>query len=362
MSEEGDRSRERMPTWSQRSADFRAPEHGGLHGERELPVEGDRVVDFSANLNPLGPPVAVLEAARSGVREVSAYPEPYSRSLRDLYAEALGLGRGNVLFGRGSTELIFLAAALLRGGRVAVESPGFAEYRRAARSYGLDTVDVEVGVDPSIEDYREAVRGGVDGCFVCTPHNPSGRAPGDVRDLVEDFPDCLFVVDRAYAAFEPPDRSPELRGPKNVVELHSLTKSFCIPGLRVGYLTAPGEIVDALLDVKQPWTVSQVAESAAGACIGEEEFLDESRRFVESEREFLGNRIGDRFEVAPSDANFLLVEVGDASAAKEELLEDGLLVRDCSSFGLPEHVRISVRNRSDNERLVEALLRLQERR
>lgn len=320
-------------------------------------MEREEVVDFSANLNPLGPPEEVLEAARGGVAEVSGYPEPFQRGLRDRIASAEGVSPGEVLVGAGSTELIFLAAALLEGGSVALGRHGFAEYRRAAGANGVSVVEVDTGVPPSVDAYRDCLKD-VDGCFLCSPHNPSGSSLEGVEDLVEEFPDTLFVVDRAYAAFEPPGKGVELRGLGNAVELRSLTKSFSVPGLRLGYCVADPEVVEEMLGFKQPWTVGQVATGAAEACLDLDGFLERSRRFVEGEKRFLWDELGERFEVAPSDANFLLTEVGDAAGAKRALLEEGLLVRDCSSFGLPRHVRVAPRSREENAELAEAMLEL----
>lgn len=331
--------------------------HGGLSSEEELPVEREEVVDFSANLNPLGPPEEVLEAARGGVEEVSGYPEPFQRSLRDRIASAEGVSPEEVLVGAGSTELIFLAAATLRVGSVALGRHGFAEYRRAAGTNGLSVVEVETGVPPSPDAYRE-VLGDVDGCFLCSPHNPSGSSLEGIEDLVEEFPDTLFVVDRAYAAFEPPGKGVDLEGLGNAVELRSLTKSFSVPGLRLGYCVAEPDLVEEMMGFKQPWTVGQVATAAAETCLELDGFLERSRGFVEGEKRFLRSELGKRFEVAPSDANFLLIEVGDAAGAKRALLEEGLLVRDCSSFGLPRHVRVGVRSREENAELAEAMLGL----
>lgn len=329
--------------------------HGGLSGEEELPVDRDAVIDFSANLNPLGPPEEVLEAARRGVEEASGYPEPFQRGLRERYAGALGVSEEEVLFGCGSTELIFLVASLLRGGRVVVGRHEFGEYRRAVEVNGGSVVEAETGVVPGSGAYRDALERGVDGCFLCTPHNPSGVAL-EVEGVVEEFPDVLFVVDRAYAAFEPDGSGPGLRDFDNVVELHSLTKAFSVPGLRAGYCVSSSELIEEMMGFKQPWTVGWAAARAAEACLGQEVFLERSREFVEEERVFLRRELDGSFDVAPSAANFLLVEVGDASRVKRELLEQGLLVRDCSSFGLPRHIRVGLKGREENRHLVEALL------
>lgn len=328
--------------------------HGGISSEAGLDVDPSQVVDLSANLNPLGPPDDVLEAAMGGVEEVETYPEPYSRSLRRYYSRLLGLGPEEVLLGGGSTELIFLAASLCSGGSVAVGSHSFAEYPRAARAANASLVEFEVGIPPRIEDFYEAA-GEADGVFLCSPHNPSGSSVEGIRDLVEDEPETLFFVDRAYTAFEGPDKRPEVRDLENAVEIFSLTKAFAIPGLRVGYLAADRKVVDAMLDFKQPWSLGQPAERAAKACLGQDEFLEESRREVEVEREFLKGRLEEGFDVTPSDSNFVLLEVGDARSFKEELLRDGFLVRDCSSFGLPSRARIAVGTRDVDEALLDTL-------
>jgi histidinol-phosphate/aromatic aminotransferase/cobyric acid decarboxylase-like protein len=195
-----------------------------------------------------------------------------------------------------------------------------------------------------------------DVAFLCNPNNPTGQylAGDEIARIVEaaERVDALVVLDEAYVDFVT-DAFPTHALPKsNLIVLRSLTKSFAIPGIRIGYALSSETFVNELAKVKVPWSVSACAQKVGAAVIGPEgdAFLAETRARIERSK----GKIEAALEVH-SDANYFVLDVGDARAFKKKLLTRGMQVRDCTSFGLPAHIRFSVRTDEENERLLRYL-------
>lgn len=316
------------------------------------------VLDFSVNTNPLGPAPSVLAAVRQ--TDWSRYPGDDDAPLRHRIAAHCGVDVHAVALGNGSAELLWLLAlaVLSPGDRVAVLGPTFGEYVRAAQVVGAQVQQVP---EPHglAADTRVLV--------VCNPNNPTGRylAQADVARLLDEAPERLLVLDEAYAAFAPARwaSEPLLARYPNLVILRSMTKDHAVPGLRLGYLLASPEVASAVEAVRPPWSVNAGALRAGLAALeapaqahlarGVEE-VQQARALLTSGLRQLG------YELLPSAANFVLVRVGDATAFRRRLLRRGLVVRDCTSFGLPAHVRIACRRPDECQRLLDGVAALAE--
>ena len=193
--------------------------------------------------------------------------------------------------------------------------------------------------------------------FLCTPNNPTGcTLPLEMlAKWAREHPATLFVVDEAYLAFAPGSRSALDLGADNVLVLRSMTKDYALAGLRLGYAAGPEGIVSALARIRPPWNVNALAQAAGLAALADGEHIRRSlgelaraRGHLVADLEALG------LTVLPSAVHFFLVEVGNAAATRAGLLQGGMLVRDCTSFGLPAFVRVATRRPEENERLVAA--------
>jgi len=339
--------------------------HGSI-GLAELAAYGLRpedVVDFSVSSNPLGPSPRVREALLAA--EVSRYPDDEATALRRALAESVGLPPDHLLLGNGSAELIWLLAlAYLRpGDRALILGPTFGEYARACRIAGAEPVAVDARPEesfaPDLEGARSLLGERPRLAFLCNPNNPTGAylSRDEVDALLAAGPETLFVIDEAYRAFvEAPWPSADLAERGNVALLRSLTKDYALAGLRLGYVAARPEVVDALRTVRPPWSVNALAQAAGLAALADEAHLAASRAEVLAARRYLIEALSELgFRVHAGAANFLLIEVGDARAFRAALLRRGCCVRDCASFGLPRFVRIGVRTREECARLVEAV-------
>ncbi|MXX19532.1 MAG: histidinol-phosphate aminotransferase family protein [Dehalococcoidia bacterium] len=338
--------------------------HGGLDAAelRHYDLRVEDVLDFSANINPLGPSPLVREAAAAA--DLSAYPDRDSLALREALAERLGVPIDHLLVGNGSTELIhILARSRLRsGGRCLIFAPTFGEYEAAAGAEVHCLTATEAHgfrwpIGEAVAAIRELQPALV---FLCNPNNPTGLYLE--RDAVEQLAAAagehgLLLLDDAYASLadSPWDAMP-LLGNGNVAILRSMTKDHALAGVRLGYLAAQPEVIDGARALQHAWSVNAVAQAAGLAALADEahlaaacEVIREGKGYLWAELDTLG------LTVSPSATNFLLVKVGDAGGVRRALLRRGLAVRDCASFGLPEHIRVAVRRKPECARLIEAL-------
>jgi histidinol-phosphate aminotransferase len=333
--------------------DLQPVAHGSVSA-RELAAFGlmpGDALDFSVNTNPLGPAPNVVRAIQQ--TDWTRYPGDDEMPLRQGLAGQTGARADQVVLGNGSAELMWLIglAVLEPGDPVAIVGPTFGEYARAVRAVGACPIDVR---SPSDVPACRMV-------FVCNPNNPTGSlvSRDTIARLLSHAP-RLLVLDEAYASFAPqrwPSEPLQDQHP-NLLILRSLTKDHALPGLRLGYLLAAPELAAAVEAVRPPWSVNAGALRAGLATLdpAAQAHLARARDVVAEARSLLTagfRHLG--YAVEPSSANFVLVEVGDAPAFRRALLPRGLVVRDCTSFGLPSHVRVACRTPAECTRLLEVV-------
>lgn len=320
--------------------------HGGAQ-EAELAAHGLRaedVLDLSANLHPDGPDRAVVEAARSA--PLDRYPHPGALPLRGAIAAAHGLDRLTVLATPGGTAGIHLVArTLLRpGDRATVVAPAFGEYAAAARHAGATVTEVRAAPPAFALDTGALPRAAL--TFLCAPDNPTGRdlTREEVVRAVEATGGTV-VLDAAYEAFagRAPFASDLARSDARVVAVHSMTKLHAVPGLRLGYVVAAPPLIARLSAAQHAWALDAPSIAAGVVAAAQHEARRARLASMRETREWLrAHWEGQGLAVAPGAANFLLVRVGDAARVREALLAHRIVVRDASSFGLPEWVRVAV--------------------
>ena len=355
------------------------PVHGGVKPSqlRALGLRPEDVLDFSASVSPIGPPDGVWDAIRQV--DLGAYPDPACLELRESLSQTLTPFQGKlvpverILVGNGSTEIIHLLARVYlsdlgsdREPSVFQLTPTYGEYTGACRQAGAVVSSFEATSNPSfcwdiVKAAQRIIQERPRLVFVCNPNNPTGVYLGleEIEPLAEAVADCgaLLVIDEAYLSFvSGPWDSMGLPAPDNVVLLRSMTKDYALTGLRLGYAIASENVIANLQAFQPDWSVNGLAQAAGLAALADTEYLPRARQAVDQAKSLLSDRL-DRLSltVHPSAANFLLVNVGDASVWHDKLMRLGLFVRDCTSFGLPEHIRIGIRSMADCQRLIEAM-------
>jgi threonine-phosphate decarboxylase len=344
--------------------------HGGKAREIacRLGVEESSLLDFSVNLNPYMP-VSAEEAARKAYDTIFSYPDNRYDRFRESAARFVGVNAENIIPGNGSTEVIRLIAesAIERGDIVAIPCPTFGEYEQQCRLFGAAIRYVR------FSDILDKEYWHLDGCrmvFLCNPNNPDGRLlpRDDVESLIRHCSekDIIAVVDEAFIDLADPAQSAAQLTDTydNLLVMRSLTKCFSIPGLRLGFGIAGKDAADLLNNARLTWNLDSIAaEVGIHYMDNADSYLGMSRAYVKREREWLADLIGSirGIKTIPASANYFLIDVAGTGMTSgefaEKMLDERIIVRDCSSFPMlgNSYVRLAVRTREENERLVKAL-------
>lgn len=356
--------------------------HGTLDYE-ELARWGyspQELIVFSSNINPYGPPPSVVQVVADNIepQTLSSYPDRLSRDLRQALSEHHGLSPEAILVGNGTADILWLLAVLfLRHRRVAILSPTFGEYANAAHLVGVDAQLVSIpgwhqladGTfqpgDTILADTLSALTElAPDVVFVCNPNSPTGEhwSRDVMLTLLDALPDALWIVDEAYAAFtpEPWSTTPWCRE-RNLIVLHSMTKDFALGGLRLGYAAAQPDLIRKMADAQPPWNVNALAQVAGKACMQELDWRTQTMAVLREEMESLREGLK-RIGYAPraTSTNYVLVPVADPTKLRRSLLQRRIVVRDCTSFGLPSFIRIDTQRPEHNRLLLDAMSELSE--
>ncbi len=334
----------------------------------------DAIIDFSANINPLGPPAWLRQVVSRSLDEVDRYPNRCGRRVIARASALWGIEPERVVVGPGTDELIRAFTRALRPALVVIPVPAYATYREAAQR--IDVPYVEILMQPPAFGFPFAeIHSVLDGrrheidrpvlVWCGWPNNPTGLLPDRhaMRSLVEAYPAAVFAFDEAFAPFVSDDPPTAAHGARNVVSFRSLTKIFAIPGIRIGLAIAPAPIAEApiaeaLRAELSAWPISCVAEAVAARCLDDTGFPGRTRAELGHERVRVAAALREvGVDTVPGVANFLLCSVPDRAGIADELLVRGIAVRECSSFsGLDERFfRIAIRTRRENDRLIAAL-------
>jgi len=343
--------------------------HGGdarsVAADLGLPLA--QIADFSASINPLGPPPGVLEAAQEALEESIHYPEIWADSLRLVLAEHHGLPEACLLPGAGSTELLYLFPQVFRPRRALLLEPAFSEYRRALQQVdcSIDSLVLSPGAPFSPQALLDRLQADTDLILLANPGNPTGAgiARQELLDLADQLPaGVALAVDEAFVDFCPELSLINLAGQReNLYLFRSLTKFYAIPGLRAGYLAGPPAGIVRLAEARQPWSLSTPALAAAIASLQADDYRQKTVESIPLLRRDLADRLNQLgLEVFPSRANYLLCRLPGSWNAIDlvaRLRIEGLLLRSCTDFaGLDEsYLRLAVRSAEENQRLLAAL-------
>jgi len=320
--------------------------HGGT-GKRQQEKTHKTVLDFSASVNPYPPRFTwEMDPGRLGV-----YPDDTYSELKDRIARVFHRRPEEICVGNGSIELIRVFCSVIFRDSLpprtfSQESPTFGEYALSARL---------AGAAPAGDPSRASVS------FLCNPNNPTGRLLSRTEVLnelhaVHEHHGFLFCDEAFIELSDPGGSIADVRDPGLFV-LRSLTKCFSVPGIRFGYGFADPALVEKIEIARPPWSVNAYAEAYAMEAFLHMDELAASRAAIERERALLVNELqAIGLHCNPSQVNYILVDCGrNVPELCDQLAIRGILVRDCTSFGLPASIRVAVRTRDENRQLIEAL-------
>ena len=334
--------------------------HGGDVYRNEVSL------DFSVNLNPFPIPAEVTEAIQAGMSEINQYPDPAQQKLRERIAALEGVGTENVVCGNGASELLMASVHAIMPRKALITAPCYAGYAVALKASDAEVTEYLLdekngfSVDDCILDQ---IDDSIDMVFIADPNNPNGRLikpdiKGTIAEKCEECGAVLVIDECFYPLTEAGLKQDSITD--NALHMRAFTKTFAIPGIRIGYLLSNNtEMLENIRKHLPEWNVSRIAErtgEAAAKILAETDYLRNSVQIIKQEREYLERQLeGLGVKVYCSDTNYLLIKSGVDLYKK--LLEKGVLIRRCANFsGLDNtHFRIAVRKHEDNVELINIL-------
>ncbi|WP_243292247.1 threonine-phosphate decarboxylase CobD [Bacillus sp. FJAT-47783] len=351
------------------------PSHGSnpayLFEALQLPFSKDCVkIDFSVNLNPLGPPISLQEKWSELLFYVKDYPDPNCSELRKLIAKKENVSPENILIGNGAAEMIFLlASGLLAKKNVFIVEPTFSEYRKACHinhcqvsSYFLKEDDGwDLKADELIPYLKEN-----DALILCHPNNPTGVVYKE-DELLKLFKAAeqggiYVIIDEAFFDFAKRSISmvKYLQTFSNVIILRSLTKMYAIAGLRLGYVLANEQTIQTMKKLQVEWSVNAIAQKAGFICLQDEKFVIDTQQYIKRERNRVLHELSKMgFSLSQSQVNFYLLKHQDIESQHllTYLIEKGMVAR--HTFNFPSlngaYLRFAVKKEEENDQLLEVL-------
>ena len=323
-------------------------------------------LDFSVNLNPLEMPAPAAEAIMAGLEEIHQYPDPKQQKLRESIASFEGLSPEHIICGNGASELIMAAVHAVKPKKALVTAPCYAGYAAALMAEDAVMEEYPLREENGFaldEGMLERIAADTDIVFVTDPNNPNGKLIS--TDLKKEIAGkcaehgAVLVIDECFLPLtgEWEDRKDISDG---ALHLRAFTKTFAIPGIRLGYMVSRDrELLESIRRHLPEWNVSRIAErtgEAAAKVIAETDYIERSVRMIREERAYLAGELAAcGIRVYPGEANYLLIR--SAPDLYDRLLAKGILIRRCANFsGLDEtYFRIAVRRREENEALIKAI-------
>lgn len=347
------------------------PTHGSnphyLYRALNIP-QPDRLIDLSANINPLGPPSSLKEKWSSFFEKIHDYPDPHASTLKERIALKDNVKEESILIGNGGAEMITLVGRMLAGKNILIVQPTFSEYEQACQNNDCRVtyhqIDKNWGLNlPALVEKLSKV----DAVVLCNPNNPLGLCfPFDtVLQLAQACKEnhCYLVIDEAFHDFWEDYQSliPILRENKHVIILRSMTKMFAIPGLRLGYALADEGIIQLLSRIQPHWSVNTIAMLAGEECLKDKAFVKRTNDYIRIERQKLFSFFqSEGYTVSPSETNFYVLQdpnTVDQFPLFTYLLHHGVVPRHTMNFpGLEgKWLRFAIKSESENARLMDLL-------
>lgn len=354
------------------------PVHGGevFRLAAQVGIEPENIIDFSANINPLGLPPGVDKVMRDSLKTLANYPEIGAESLRRCVALRHRLNEENVIVGNGSSALIYLLARVLKPRKALLWAPTFTEYERALNQVQCQVSNLKTWDPKNPLSLDEIIKSSVsaqpDLVFICNPNNPTGGLLSivELERVVSAYQrvGIICVLDEAFIDFVGAQSSfaTRVNDFDNLIVLRSLTKIYALAGLRCGYLLSGRTINRTLSHFLEPWSINSLALKAAIAALENgQEFIKRTISFVEGERDYLYNELQKISFLSPfsAHANYILVKLEkgiDGEAVRRYLFsQEKILVRLCGDYvGLDQnYLRFAVKGKKDNCKLIKTLQR-----
>ncbi|MBF0227816.1 MAG: histidinol-phosphate aminotransferase family protein [Desulfobacterales bacterium] len=347
--------------------------HGGniYDAAKKIGCLPSEIIDMSSNVNPLGPPLGLIDYLKENINEIFKLPDVDSNTIIEELADFYNIPSSNILIGNGTTQFIYSLPNIINAKKAIIIGPTYADYKDACL---MNNVDYEYFITSDLNDFEmnhdsmKDILHKADTVFICNPNNPTGKLISieNIEKLCKNNPDINFIIDESYLPFAEQSKSIMDSRLSNVIVLHSMSKIFCIPGLRIGYLIAHESIIERYSNVLIPWSVNSLAQTAITYVVRNlketDDFIAKTKSSLKTNKQNFINALKnfDYFKIFPSETSFVLIKLLNNTADNicSMLLNDKILIRNCSNFiGLSnEYIRVSLKSDEINIKLAEKLI------
>ncbi|MDY6029476.1 MAG: aminotransferase class I/II-fold pyridoxal phosphate-dependent enzyme [Acidaminococcaceae bacterium] len=342
--------------------------HGGNIYEPDFSIDKLKA-DFSANINPLGLPAGVKKAMQNAFSLCVNYPDAMCRELAAATAAFLDVPAENIFFGNGAADVLFRLATALKPKKALLLAPTFSDYEKALRTVACEieyyTLKKENRFEV-LEDIIDKITEDIDLVVICNPNNPTGQLCSQkiLEAVLQKCRDigAKFLVDECFMDFVPDEKvfsmKKYLTAFKELIILKAFTKTYAMPGVRLGYcLTSNSKLHTALHEAGQDWNVSVLAQAAGIAALQEEAYLKKSRDLINKERSFMLKEFSKLGFEPMGEANYIFFHAPVKLQLPVKLKQAGYLIRSCSNYkGLSDgYYRAAVKSRRDNRNFLKAV-------
>ncbi len=323
-------------------------------------IEKDKIIEVSSNENPLGPPPKVVENLKENLDLVSKYPKKIQERLKTELSKYLSVSEKNIALGAGADGIFdnINKCFLEKEDGILTPSPGFSYYGLSAKSLRKKERHYELKKEQDFDISSSEILNTYNGekiVYITTPNNPTGTTlkKEDVKHISKNI-EGILIIDEAYQEFSNTESNINLSLKEdNIIVVRTFSKSFGLAGLRIGYAIGPENIISLYRKVSPPFPTSTLSYKAAISALNDEKYLKKSIALAKWGRKYIRKNL--RIKTFPSQANFVLAQVGDANKICKKLESKGIIVRNTSSFGLPECIRIGVGKKEDTKKVVKKI-------
>lgn len=346
--------------------------HGGdiYSAEKEIGMSKEELLDYSANINPLGMPNGVKEALINGLESCACYPDPLCRALVEALSVYHDVEPEAIICGNGAADLIFRLLYARKPKRALVLAPTFAEYALAMEAVGCKCEEYALNEKNGFlltEGILDAIDETIEMVFICNPNNPTGVVTS--KEMMEKIlgkcekVGAILVIDECFNEFideaEAASMIDMLMNSKKLFILKAFTKMYAVAGLRLGYgLCSDQQLMKQITACAQAWSVSTLAQLAGIAALKETAYVAKTRALIKDQRLYLRQSLESLgMKVYASEANYIFFRNETGLNLKEKMKKYGILIRSCANYtGLDErYYRIAVKGAVDNQRFVACL-------
>lgn len=325
------------------------------------------VIKLASNENPFSPSPKVIKAINAAVLQINRYPDGHCFLLREALSRHLSIKSNQLVFGNGSDELIVMAVRLFvkEGDEVINAKPSFLIYDIASKIAGAKIRSIPLkDFHYDLDGMKSAITDKTRIIFLGNPDNPAGTylKQKDVEKFLKGIPeDILIFMDEAYyeyvTAKDYVDSIKLLKTHKNLIVTRTFSKMYGLAGLRIGYGIAHPDLCDLFNRIREPFNINSIAQAAATACLKDKVYYRNVAKKINTQREFLYDRFNQlKINFQPSSTNFILVDVAqDASDVAKKLMQNGVIVRDMSPWGMGQFIRVTVGTKEENRKFIEVL-------